>query len=284
MRLTLALLLMIGLATACKDPARAQGAKADADASAASFPGKKSQWSGYDRYDFPVDGKNAIVVVPKDPAPGKPWLWRGEFFGAFASVDQALLAKGWHVVYLACPNTFGAPQTMEHWAVLYKTLTEQYGLSKKPVVYGMSRGGLYVYNWAAGHPDSVGLILGDAPVCDMLSWPAGKQKGKGSANDWKLAKEVFHIKGDDPAAELKPYNPIDILEPIAKAKIPILHVCGDADDIVPMADNTLVLKERYEKLGGHVELIVKKGVGHHPHSLSDPTPIVDYILKNRIAD
>ena len=79
-------------------------------------------------------------------------------------------------------------------------------------------------------------------------------------------------------------NPIDILEPIAKAKIPIIHVVGDADDAVPIDENTMVLKERYEKLGGHVELIVKKGVGHHPHSLADPTPIVDYILKNMLHD
>jgi hypothetical protein len=46
-------------------------------------------------------------------------------------------------------------------------------------------------------------------------------------------------------------------------------------------ENTAVLKERYEKLGGHVELIVKKGVGHHPHALENPTPIVDYILTHR---
>ena len=31
------------------------------------------------------------------------------------------------------------------------------------------------------------------------------------------------------------FNPIDILEPIAKAKIPIIHVVGDADNVVPPA-------------------------------------------------
>jgi hypothetical protein len=59
-------------------------------------------------------------------------------------------------------------------------------------------------------------------------------------------------------------------------------VVGDADDVVPVAENTTILKERYEKLGGHVELIVKKGIGHHPHSLPDPTPIVEYILAHRL--
>ena len=74
------------------------------------------------------------------------------------------------------------------------------------------------------------------------------------------------------------------LEPIAKAKIPIIHVVGDADDVVPVAENTAVLKERCEKLGGHVEVIAKPGVGHHPHSLADPTPIVDFILKNALRE
>lgn len=249
---------------------------------AASFPGTKSEWNGFDRYDFECDGKPAIVVTPKVADDGRPWLWRGEFFGAFATVDRALLERGWHVAYLKCPDTFGSPETMAHWEVFYKLLTGQYGLSRKPVLLGMSRGGLYVYHWAAEHPDEVGLIYGDAPVCDIKSWPGGKGKGKGSPRDWKLFQQVYHLN-EQQAMEWKG-NPIDILEPIAKAHNPIIHVCGDADDTVPMDENTLILKDRYEKLGGHVELIVKKGVGHHPHSLADPTPIVDYILKNRLAD
>jgi pimeloyl-ACP methyl ester carboxylesterase len=269
-----AALISIGLGVA---PARAADEKA-----AAPFEGTKSQWSGCDRYDFQCDGRKAIVVVPKQPAPGNPWLWRGEFFGAFPTVDEALLAKGWHVAYLACPNTFGSTETMEHWGAFYKMLTGQHAFSKKPVLLGMSRGGLYVYRWAAAHPDQVGLIYGDAPVCDIKSWPGGKFKGKGSPRDWKLFQDVYHF--DEQQAMDWKGNPIDILEPIARARIPIIHVAGDADDVVPVDENTMVVKERYEKLGGHVELIVKKGVGHHPHSLADPTPIVDYILKNRLPD
>lgn len=60
--------------------------------------------------------------------------------------------------------------------------------------------------------------------------------------------------------------------------MPILGVCGAADDVVPMAENTNVLKERYEALGGSIRVIAKEGVGHHPHSLEDPTEIVDFIV------
>src|SRR5947208_15278749 len=41
----------------------------------APFPGRRSQWSGFDRYDFDCDGRPAVGVAPADPAPGRPWLW-----------------------------------------------------------------------------------------------------------------------------------------------------------------------------------------------------------------
>ena len=68
--------------------------------------------------------------------------------------------------------------------------------------------------------------------------------------------------------------------PLAKAKIPLLHVVGDADVAVPVSENTAILEARYKKLGGKIQVIHKPGIGHHPHSLKDPKPIVDFILKH----
>ena len=51
---------------------------------------------------------------------------------------------------------------------------------------------------------------------------------------------------------------------------------------MPYEQNLGVLKARYEALGGKIDVIIKKGGDHHPHSLEDPTPIVDYILKERL--
>ena len=48
------------------------------------------------------------------------------------------------------------------------------------------------------------------------------------------------------------------------AKVPLLHVFGDADDVVPWDENTGVIAERYQKLGGSITLIRKPGIGHHP--------------------
>jgi len=56
---------------------------------------------------------------------------------------------------------------------------------------------------------------------------------------------------------------------------------GDADDLVPVGDNTAIIEERYRKLGGTIEVIHKPGIGHHPHSLPNPKPIVDFILAHQ---
>jgi pimeloyl-ACP methyl ester carboxylesterase len=242
------------------------------------WPGTPSSWSGHERHDFQHQGRPAIVVAPAPTAvaAGRPWLWRAEFFGAFATVDRALLARGWHVAYLDCKDTFGSPETLARWSSFHALLTGRLRLSRRPVLLGMSRGGLYAYRWAAANPDKVGLIYGDAPVCDVKSWPAGKGKGKGSAKDWLLFQKVYGL--DEAQALRWTGNPIDLLAPIARARIPILHVVGDADDVVPVEENTAVLRRRYQELGGRMEVIVKKGVGHHPHSLEDPTPIVEFIL------
>ena len=247
------------------------------DGTVGGFTGKVSDWEGFQRVDFQVDGRWAWVVLPKSAAKGHPWIWRAEFFGHRHETDLSLLRRGYHLAYVDVGNTFGCPDALKHWDVFYKTLTERHGLSKKPVLEGLSRGGLYCFNWAASHPDQVGCIYADAPVLDFKSWPAGKGKGKGSPSDWTKLIADYHFASEAEALAYKK-NPVDNLEPLAMAKIPLIHVCGDADDVVPIEENTYIVRDRYEKLGGTIKLIVKKGVGHHPHGLDDPTPIVDFIL------
>ncbi|MBT5381113.1 MAG: alpha/beta hydrolase, partial [Opitutae bacterium] len=94
---------------------------------------------------------------------------------------------------------------------------------------------------------------------------------------WERCKQAYGLNEEE-AAEFKG-NPIDNLAPLAKAGIPLLHVVGEADTVVPVSENTNVIEKRYKKLGGKIQVIRKDGVGHHPHSLKDPKPIVDFILK-----
>jgi len=250
--------------------------------SSAPFPGTKSQWQGFDRYDFDFNGKPAIVVVPPHPLPGNPWAWRGEFFGAFANADVELVAKGFHIAYLGVPDLFGSPRAVNYWNDFYAELTGKYGLAKKVALIGLSRGGLYCYNWASVNPDKVACIYADAAVCDFKSWPGGQPKGlgkgPGSASEWAKLLKTYDFKSDAEAVAFKG-NPVDNLQPLAAANIPLLHVYGDADKTLPWEENTGVVAARYKQLGGNITLIPKPGGDHHPHGLTNPEPIVDFILK-----
>ncbi len=243
------------------------------------FPGTVTNWHGFEKYELPWEQYTATIVAPKSPASGRPWVWHGEFFGHKPDPDVALLGKGYHIVYLKVSDTLGAPSTVKTWTDFYNHLTKTYRFSKKPALVGLSRGGLYCYNWAIANPEKVSCIYADAPVCDFKSWPGGKGKGKGDPTNWQRVLTLWNFK-DEAEALAYTKNPVDAIAPLAKHKVPLLHVFGDADDVVIPAENTLLLAERYRALGGPIELIAKSGVGHHPHGLQDSSPIINFIARN----
>jgi pimeloyl-ACP methyl ester carboxylesterase len=240
--------------------------------------GTKDTFQGFDRYTFKFDGVNSHLVVPKKIAEGKPWIWRARFFGHEPQTDKALLERGFHVAYVDVAGLFGSPKAVERWNRFYRFLTEDHGFSKKPVLEGMSRGGLIVLNWAIANPQCVAAIYVDAPVCDIRSWPGGKGTGKGSPRDWQACLKVHGLS--ETTSETAKVSPIDGLKPLAAQRVPILSVCGDADEVVPLEENTRILEQRYRELCGPIQVIAKPGVGHHPHSLKDPTTIVEFLLRH----
>ncbi len=242
------------------------------------FPGRASTWNGYVRHDFKVGGRAAIVVSPKEAATGRPWVWRARFFGHQPQADLALLARGYHVAYSDVADLFGAPTAVALGNRFYATLTQEHGLARKVALEGMSRGGLMIYNWAAANPEKVACIYGDAPVCDFKSWPGGKGLGKGSKPDWQKCLDAYGLREEE--ALTYRFNPIDQLAPLARAGVAILHVIGDADTVVPPAENTTILETRYREMGGSIQVISKRGVGHHPHALPNPRPLVEFIVRN----
>ncbi len=44
-------------------------------------------WCGFERIDFEFQGYPCILVRSHKAAQGNPWVWRTEFFGAFAQAD-----------------------------------------------------------------------------------------------------------------------------------------------------------------------------------------------------
>ncbi len=250
------------------------------------FGGVESRWEGFVRHDFTSNGASAIVVEPARPLPGRPWVWRGEFFGAFANADVELVQRGWHLVYLGVPDLFGAPKAMVQWEAFYETLTKDHQLAPKPGLIGLSRGALYCMAWAARHSDRTLAVYLDNGVCDFKSWPGGQAKGLGSApgspEEWAKLLKAFDFP-DDRAAIAYKMNPVDNLAPLAQARIPLLLVYGDSDRSVPHRENSEIVYERYKGLGGPVVRIVKPGQDHHPHGLTDPRPIVEFFEQARAS-
>ncbi|MDR0750587.1 MAG: alpha/beta hydrolase [Tannerellaceae bacterium] len=221
---------------------------------AQSFTGEKTQWHGFDRYDFvinetslqirpitasPQEGsgvkapekgtRRCIVVVPQQAAEGNPWSWRGCYWDHAPQAEIELLKRGFHIAFITTDPD-------ETWDVWYRFLTEEHGLSPKPAFIGMSRGGSNAFTWGTAYPDRVSAICADNP-------------GLSHASLMKM----------------------DLL---AENDVPILNICGSID---PVLHNTYAIQAVYHANGGRFSVLVKDGAAHHPHSLSNPDIIADFI-------
>jgi len=200
----------------------------------------------YDRYDAPPTGtfKSAgiAIIVPRNVAPGKPWVLRANAIDRNSTVDLALLAKGFHIV--TPPLTAQSGMLQRQWDETYKTLVDN-GFSKKPVMEGIGANAGELYAWAVANPDKVSCIYARNPSLRSLMTES---------------------------------PPIDNLAPLAKAAIPILHDSGSLDPW--LNDQTRVVEKRYKELGGPIAVIIRKGEGHFPLAPKDPAPVVDFILSH----
>jgi len=196
----------------------------------------------YDRYAFDLPGVEGTinVIAPRNAAAGNPWVFRADFVSREALVDLALLDKGFHIVTGPVPYNADGP-SRPHWDAVYRHLTE-HGFSRKPVMEGAGAAAGEAYAWAIENPDKVSCIYGENPVLRS-----------------HMAKTP----------------PLDNLAPLAKAGVPLLHVCGSADPW--LKDQTRVAEKRYKKLGGKITVIIKNGEGHFPTSPKEPKPVVDFI-------
>ena len=234
---------------------------------------------GYLRHDFHLGENSVTVVEPHQPAPGRRWVWRTEFFGVFPAFDLAMLKRGWWIGSISVGNTFGCPDAMLRFDAFHEAMTGTFGFHARPVLEGLSRGGLYAYNWAIKHPDRVGMVYADNPVCDFKSWPGGKGAGPGSSQDWVELLRCYHF-ADEAEALAWPGNPIDRVGSLVQAGIPLVHSFGDADETVPWQENTQVLAERVAALNGKITLFRKPGGKHHPHGPADPEAFADLVIAN----
>jgi hypothetical protein len=210
---------------------------------------------------FFVEDCTAFVILP--PPERRlanrpiPWVWYAPALSGLPEARESwmferFLSAGIAVAGVDVGESYGSPTGRDRYSALYRELVEHRGFSRKPALLARSRGGLMLYNWAAEHPGSVGCIAGIYPVGDLRSWP-GLEKACGA---YRMTKEQL-------AGKLVEHNPIDRLAPLAKAKVPIFHIHGDADQLVPLDANSGTVSRRYRELGGSMRLRVAPGQGHN---------------------
>ncbi len=242
-----------------------------------------ASWHGYRAEYYTLDGKQARLVFPDIPAPGKPWVWRARFPNWHYRMDSILLAKGFHIAYINTDNMYGSPAAMKIWDRFYTVLTTEKNLADKVALEGVSRGGLFIYNWAKKNPGKVNCIYAEAPVCDFKSWPLGNGKGIGSKTDWQRLLKIYGFRSEKKALAYRD-NPIDHLDKLAKFKVPVLHMIGLKDEVVPPEENTFVLVDRYIKLGGPATVfpntLNKQEMHGHHFPIDNIAYGTDFIISN----
>ena len=207
---------------------------------------------------FTIEGRTAFLILPEKSDPGKPapWVWYAPTLPNLPGPEEKwmfekFLAAGIAVAGIDVGESMGNPQGRAWFTAFYQELVSKRGMSPKPCLLARSRGGLMHYNWAAEHPDKVAAIAGIYPVCNPASWP-GLAK----------ASAAYGMTKEQLANQLADHNPVERLAPIAKAGIPIFHLHGDNDTVVPLDENSGLLKQRYDSLGGKMTLDVIPGSGH----------------------
>ncbi len=231
-----------------------------------------SEWNGFRREDFYYRGYEGVVVLPNEEMEHGGWIWKMEFFEGATPPEIELVRQGFALVYYRVSDQYGSPDAMKYMESFYHYVRERYDLKQQMIPIGVSRGGLYAMGLACAHPSWIRAMYLDAPVVDILSWPR-----EDSAPDWEECKAIWGY------TEETAYDFRSVVEEristMVLAQIPLVLVYGAADTVVPYEKNGRLLETAYREADVPSLFIGKEGCGHHPHSLEDPAPIVDFLTQ-----
>ncbi len=207
---------------------------------------------------FLVDGRTGFVIDASlnSAMTGKPWVWYAPTLPGLPGKEERwmfeqFLDAGISIAGIDVGESFGSPTGRRLFDKFHDVMTAR-GYSTKPILLGRSRGGLMTLSWAVENPDKVGGFAGIYPVCNVASYP-------GIAK----AAPAFQMPPEELRAHLQEHNPIDRLAALAKAGVPLFAIHGDEDTVVPLTDNSGLMRSRYVALGGSMQLIVPPGQGHN---------------------
>lgn len=208
---------------------------------------------------FQVQGHTAFLILPKERLQNRPtpWAWYAPTLPGLPGSEERwmferFLAAGIAIAGVDVGESYGSPRGTGVFSMFHTDLVQNHGMARKACLLARSRGGLMLYNWACENPEAVACIAGIYPVCNLTSYP-GVAKAYGA----------YDLTAAELTARLAQHNPIDRLAPLAKAKVPIFHIHGDSDAVVPLDQNSGEVARRYRDLGGPMELVVPPGQGHN---------------------
>ena len=236
---------------------------------------KEELWYGYRRIEFLFDGRVAMLAFPKEEPTVKKWLFKTEYAEAFPQFELDMLERGYYVANLANHSRWTKPEDITVKPQFCEFLHAEFGLEKKCVPVGMSCGGMHGIYFAAAYPEYVAALYIDAPVVNLLSCPFGLGVAENSMAD-EFIEHIGLTK-----SEMLGYrnHPLDHIDELIDADIPLFMVAGDSDRVVPYCENGELVVKRYRERGGRLEVIVKPGCDHHPHGLEDNAPLIAFVQK-----
>lgn len=216
---------------------------------------------------FNYNGYEATVIRPENPN-GK-WIWKTEFLYAFDGAESALTELGYTRVYYKISDMYGSYRAIRLMRDFREHVVREFSLSERCTLFGFSRGGLYAFNFALFYPEYVEKIYLDAPVVDIRTWPTDKNQIDELCREYSIDEGILPTFMG---------NPIKNLPEFFSHGIPLMLVAGDSDEVVPFDKNAHTVAEYCSQNGIEIRYIVKPGCKHHPHSLTDVGPIVDFVI------
>ncbi len=251
MLLRMALLLILALQTSfAQELVYPAGEQSERNTQVTQLPDKQT---------FIIEGHTAFVIMPKQTDLKKPisWVWYAPMLPGLPEAREnwmfdQFLAKGIAIAGIDVGESYGSPNGRKGYSAFYQELVTNRGFAPRAALLARSRGGLMLYNWACENSDKVACLAGIYPVCDLRSYP-GLDK----------ASKAYGLTRAKLEKQLEQHNPVSRLTPLAKAGVPIFHIHGDIDKVVPLQENSGELARRYETLGGKMVLKIAQGQGHN---------------------
>lgn len=209
-------------------------------------------------FEVDVDGHPGFVVRPEnDGADPLEWVWYAPTFVAgpptarHEFIVDRVLGAGMAFAGVDVGESYGSPEGRAVFSRFHRLVTAEYGLTERAVLLPQSRGALMHYTWASEHPHLVRRIAAIYPVCDLRNWPGTDVVAAA------YGRTVAALE-----AEIERHNPIDLVRPLVDARVPVLHIHGDSDELIPLESHSAELIRRYRGAVGNAELVVVAGKGH----------------------